>query len=85
MSRAVLLGQYGRVNSDRSYDLDDGLALAVTEPDSTAAELMTFLGGLGQDSVNPQNRIEDACIGVLGGQLAFDVRVESQGIPNLRW
>ena len=47
MSRAVLLGQYGRVNSDRYHDLADGLALAVTEPDSAAtAKLMTFLGGL---------------------------------------
>ena len=29
----------------------------------------------GEALVNPQNRIEDACVGVLGGRLAFDVRV----------
>jgi hypothetical protein len=40
----------------------------------------------GEALVNPQNRIEDACVGVLGGQLAFDVRVESQGTGTVgRW
>ena len=33
----------------------------------------------GKASVHLQNRIEDARVGVLSGQLAFDVRVESQG------
>ena len=47
MSRAVHFGQYGKAVSDRYHDLADGLALAVTDPDSTATgELMTFLGGL---------------------------------------
>ena len=47
MSRAVLFGQYGRVNSDRYHALADGLARAVTDPGSAAtAELWMSLGGL---------------------------------------
>ena len=47
MSRTVLFGHDGRVNSDWYHDLADGLALAVTDPDSAAtAELWRSLGGL---------------------------------------
>jgi hypothetical protein len=46
MSRAVRVRQDKRVNSDRYHDLADALALAVTDPDSAAAELTASPAGL---------------------------------------